>query len=115
MRYVFERLKRAILRKEMRRGEEGAIDYTKFRKFEKNNAVILDVRSVQEYREGHLEGAIIIPEYEIRKNIEKKIENKMQLILIYCKSGLRSKIAYDEMKKLGYMNIYYLKNGLDGI
>lgn len=54
-------------------------------------AVIIDVRSRQEYREGHLEGAINIPEFEARNRITKEILNKNQLILIYCQYGGRSR------------------------
>lgn len=76
-------------------------------------AILLDVRSYQEYREGHLRGAINIPEYEIDNRIEKEMPKKNQLIVIYCQYGARSINVYNKMKKLGYTNIYHLHGGLD--
>lgn len=77
-------------------------------------AVLLDVRSVQEYKEYHIDGAICIPHYEIASKIEKNIQNKNTIIIVYCQSGLRSKKAIQIMVKKGYKNIYHVKNGLDG-
>ena len=76
-------------------------------------AILLDVRSNQEYREGHLKGAINIPEYEIDNRVEKEIAKKNQLIVIYCQYGGRSRNVYMKMKKMGYTNIYNLYGGLD--
>lgn len=69
------------------------------------NYIILDVRTNQEYEEEHIEGAILIPENEISQKAQDKLPNKDQLILVYCRSGRRSKIAADELVKLGYTNI----------
>lgn len=76
-------------------------------------AILLDVRSRQEYREGHLEGAINIPEFEIKNRIEKEIPNKTQMIVVYCQYGGRSRNVCILMKRLGYANIYNLYGGLD--
>lgn len=78
-------------------------------------AILLDVRSNQEFNEGHIQGAINIPEYEINTKIEKEIPDKQQLIVIYCQYGERSKRVYMKMKKLGYNNIYNLYGGLDSL
>ena len=67
--------------------------------------VILDTRTTEEFAEGHIEGAIMIPEYEIADRAEKELPKKDQLILVYCRSGRRSKIAADELVKLGYTNV----------
>ncbi|MBR2152119.1 MAG: rhodanese-like domain-containing protein [Clostridia bacterium] len=67
--------------------------------------VILDTRTTEEFAEGHIEGAIMIPEYEIADRAKKDLPNKDQLILVYCRSGRRSKIAADELVKLGYTNV----------
>ena len=67
--------------------------------------VILDTRTTEEFAEGHIEGAILIPEYEIADRAEKELPKKDQLILVYCRSGRRSKIAADELVKLGYTNV----------
>ena len=67
--------------------------------------VIIDARTQEEYDEGHIPGAILIPEYEIADRAEKELPNKDQLILVYCRSGRRSKIAAEELVKLGYTNV----------
>ena len=67
--------------------------------------VIIDARTHEEYDEGHIPGAILIPEYEIADRAEKELPDKDQLILVYCRSGRRSKIAAEELVKLGYTNV----------
>lgn len=67
--------------------------------------VIIDARTEAEFREGHIEGAILIPEYEITERAEKEIPEKETLILVYCRSGRRSKIAADALVSLGYTNV----------
>ena len=67
--------------------------------------IIIDARTWAEYDEGHIPGAILIPEYEIADRAEKELPDKKQLILVYCRSGRRSKIAAEELAKLGYTNV----------
>ena len=67
--------------------------------------IIIDARTQEEYDQGHISGAILIPEYEIADRVEKELPNKDQLILVYCRSGRRSKIAAEELVKLGYTNV----------
>ncbi len=67
--------------------------------------VIIDVRTEEEFAEGHIENAILIAEYEIANRAEKELPDKEQLILVYCRSGRRSKIASEELVKLGYTNV----------
>ena len=67
--------------------------------------IIIDARTQEEYDQGHIPGAILIPEYEIADRAEKELPDKDQLILVYCRSGRRSKIAAEELVKLGYTNI----------
>lgn len=78
-------------------------------------AILLDVRSNQEYNEGHLQGAINIPDYELRNRVQREIPKKNQLIVIYCQYGGRSRNAYSMMKNMGYTNICNLSGGLDMI
>lgn len=66
---------------------------------------LIDARTEEEFAEGHIEGAILIPEYEINEKAEKKIPEKDALILVYCRSGRRSKIASEELVKLGFSNV----------
>ncbi|MDO5557426.1 MAG: rhodanese-like domain-containing protein [Clostridia bacterium] len=74
--------------------------------------VIIDVRSNQEYREGHVSKSINIPLYELERNINKVIPNLQTEILVYCKSGARSKKAVEKLKKKGYTNIYNIEDGI---
>ena len=67
--------------------------------------IIIDSRTIEEFEQGHIENAILIPEYEISKQAEKQLPDKKQLILVYCRSGRRSKIASEELVKLGYTNV----------
>ena len=67
--------------------------------------IIIDARTEEEFAEGHIKNAILIPEYEIAERAEKELPDKEQLILVYCRSGRRSKIASEELVKLGYTNV----------
>ena len=67
--------------------------------------IIIDARTQEEYDQGHIPGAIMIPEYEIAVRAENELPDKDQLILVYCRSGRRSKIAAEELVKLGYTNV----------
>ena len=67
--------------------------------------IIIDARTREEYDQGYIPGAILIPEYEIADRAENELPDKDQLILVYCRSGRRSKIAAEELVKLGYTNI----------
>lgn len=67
--------------------------------------VIIDARTEAEFAEGHIEGAILIPEYEIEQKAEQEIPDKDTLILVYCRSGRRSKIAAESLINLGYTNV----------
>ena len=80
---------------------------------QKNGAVIIDVRSSQEYDEGHINNAINIPKYEIKKNVNNVLKNKNQEIVLYCQTGFRSKQAYKKLIKLEYKNVYNLFGGLE--
>ena len=70
-----------------------------------SGCIIIDARTQEEYDQGHIPGAIMIPEYEIADRAEKELPDKDQLILVYCRSGRRSKIAAEELVKLGYTNV----------
>ncbi len=67
--------------------------------------IIIDARTTEEFDEGHIKNAILIPEYEIAERAEKELPDKNKLILVYCRSGRRSKIASEELVKLGYTNV----------
>ena len=67
--------------------------------------IILDVREQDEYDEGHIPGAILIPHEQITEKAEEILPDKDQQILVYCRSGRRSKIAAEALAKLGYTDI----------
>ena len=67
--------------------------------------IILDTREQDEFDEGHIPGAILIPYTEIENKAIELIPDKDKLILVYCRSGRRSKIAAESLAKLGYTNV----------
>ena len=67
--------------------------------------IILDVRTPEEFAAGHIAGSILIPDHEIGEKAENVLTNKDQLILVYCRSGRRSKNAASSLAALGYTNI----------
>ena len=67
--------------------------------------IILDVREQDEFDEGHIKGAILIPYTEIENKAEEILPDKNAQILVYCRSGRRSKNASESLAKLGYTNI----------
>ena len=66
---------------------------------------ILDVRTQEESDQGHIPGAILIPDYEIEEKAAQGRRDKHQLLLVYCRSGRRSKLAAEALVALGYTNI----------
>ena len=71
----------------------------------KKDYIIIDARTEEEFNQGYIKGAILIPEYEIANRAQKELPDKDALILVYCRSGRRSKIASEELVKLGYTNV----------
>ena len=69
------------------------------------NYMILDVRTHEEFAAGHIPGAIVIPNETIGTEDIPQLPDKDQLIMVYCRSGNRSKQASDKLVKLGYTNI----------
>ncbi len=68
--------------------------------------ILLDVRTQSEYDEGHIPGAILIPDTEIKDRAEGELMDKAAVILVYCRSGRRSKVAAQALADLGYTGIY---------
>ena len=67
--------------------------------------IILDTREQDEFDEGHIQGAILIPYTEIENKAEEMLPDKDAQILVYCRSGRRSKIASESLAKLGYTDV----------
>ena len=72
---------------------------------EESGYLILDVRTAVEYSEKHIPGAINVPNETIGNQDIPELPDKEQLILVYCRSGNRSKQAAEKLVKLGYTNI----------
>lgn len=72
---------------------------------ENNGYIILDVRTKEEFAEKHIPGAINIPNEVIGNDEIAELPDKEQLIMVYCRSGNRSKQASEKLVKLGYTNI----------
>ena len=104
-----------VIRKNLKRSfdEKSDITITDLQKLQKEGAIIIDVRSPQEFKEEHINGAICIPEYEIKKKSKELLKDKNENIVVYCSSGSRSKKAQKQLERLGYINVYNLYNGLE--
>ena len=76
------------------------------------SVAVIDVRSIQEYNEGHLEGAINIPIYDIKK-IKDIIKDRNSIIIVYCSNGIRSKKAAKILNDLCYLNVYSINKGVN--
>ena len=70
------------------------------------DAVILDVRTVSEYDSGHIPGAVCIPNEIVSEVAPDELPDLDQVILVYCRSGRRSKEASAKLAALGYTNVY---------
>ena len=68
--------------------------------------ILLDVRTEEEYAASHIEGALLIPAYEIGRRAVAELPDKDALILVYCRSGRRSANAAYDLIDMGYTNVY---------
>lgn len=72
-----------------------------------SDEIVLDVRSLEEYNEGHLPNSINMTNEQIKVRFEKEItDDKDRIIIVYCKSGVRAKTASQTLVDLGYKNVY---------
>ena len=70
-----------------------------------NGYILLDTRTQEEYDQSHIPGALLIPHTEIAQRAADELPDKDQLILVYCRSGNRSKQASEVLAELGYTNV----------
>lgn len=68
-------------------------------------ALLVDVRTPDEYKQGHLSGAKLIPVKEVEKRVAEFGEDKSRPIVVYCKRGIRSGRAEQTLLKLGFTNV----------
>ena len=73
---------------------------------ENEDVIVVDVRTEEEFRQGHIEGAILIPDYDLDKLAAEKLPDKEATILLYCRSGNRSKLSANLLIGMGYQNVY---------
>ena len=72
---------------------------------ETEKTIVVDVRTIEEYNEGHIPNAVSIPLETIENEAEAKLKNKDDLILVYCRSGRRSREAALKLIEKGYTNV----------
>ena len=106
---LFYKMKKNLFRQV----ENYDIDYEELKRMKLNGAQIVDVRNNREYSEGHIDGSINIPDYEINRKFEKIFTDHNQVIILYCSSGNRSKNACKKLIKKGYTNVYSLYGGIE--
>lgn len=87
------------------------VDIEGAKKLIQQGAVILDVRELSEYRNGHIPGAIWTPRGLLDFKAYEWLPDKEKLYLVYCQTGRRGSIATCDLKKLGYKRVYHLKGG----
>ena len=73
---------------------------------ENENVVILDVRTQEEFNEGHIPNAILLPSFEVQASAQYVIPDKDQIIIVYCQRGRRSEESARVLIELGYTRVY---------
>jgi len=80
----------------------------------KNTVVLLDVRTPEEYAEGHVPGAINIDYRQIKNNLDKLLPHKDDTVIVYCRSGHRAGIAKEILAKNGFTKLRHLSGDMNG-
>lgn len=96
---------------QLKRSYDNNISIEKLKEMENKGYTVIDVRSPQEYKEGHIEGAISIPEYELENRARNELIDLEKPIIVYCSTGHRSKRAQKLLEQMGYREVYNLENG----
>ncbi|MCC6822777.1 MAG: rhodanese-like domain-containing protein [Verrucomicrobia subdivision 3 bacterium] len=78
------------------------------RKYLREGALVIDVRSPQEYRGGHVPGALNIPLNELSDQLPRDVPDKDKVLLLHCLSGMRSRNGQRQLQRLGYKNVFNL-------
>lgn len=91
---------------DVQKAEYRKISSDEAKKMMEGKHILLDVRTDAEFVEKRIEGAILIPDYELKDRAEKELTDKNALILVYCRSGRRSAVAAKELIGLGYTNVH---------
>lgn len=72
---------------------------------------LLDVRGEDEWKEGHIDGSILMPHWFVKLKIEDAVPDKASKIVVYCLSGGRSSVAAKILEDIGYSNVWNLEGG----
>lgn len=89
--------------------ENKIVNVAEVKKLKEDGAILIDVRTVMEYNEQHIEGALLLPLDDINKESVSKIAPDIDTnMIVYCASGARSSMAVEKLKKLGYENVFDL-------
>lgn len=75
------------------------------------NPVLLDVRGLDEWERGHLKGAVHVPRGKLEEEVEAKLPDRTKEIIVYCAGGVRSLLAGQTMKRLGYEKVISMDGG----
>lgn len=81
---------------------------------EKSSVILLDVRTAEEYAEGHVPGAINISHKKIKANLAKLLSHKNDTVIIYCRSGHRAGIAKNILAESGFTKLRHLSGDMNG-
>ncbi len=87
------------------------ISIDEFKKMNKNDYLLIDVRTKEEYDAGHIAGALWIPRGMIEFKLPLKTDNPDENIILYCRSGGRASLAANSLKEIGYNNVKNLTGG----
>jgi adenylyltransferase/sulfurtransferase len=90
---------------------EVSVEDVRQRQVRDHGATVLDVREKEEYREGHLQGALSLPRGFLEIRVEEAIPDKQAPIIAYCAGGTRSLIAARTLKEMGYTNVVSMTGG----
>ncbi len=93
---------------------ETSVDDVKTKMDRGESFFLVDVREESEWGKGHIINAIYIGKGVIERDIEKKINNTEEEIILYCGGGFRSALAADNMQKMGYTNVSSMDGGYSG-
>lgn len=88
-------------------GKSGLVSYEELQAklAKKENFVLLDVRTPEEFAEGHIGGSVLLPYDEVEQKAAGMLPEKEKAIIVYCRSGRRSAIAADALRGLGYKDV----------
>ena len=88
-------------------GKSGLVSYEELQAklAKRDNFVLLDVRTPEEFAEGHIAGAVLLPYDQVEQKATDILPVKDKSIIVYCRSGRRSAIAADSLRKLGYKDV----------